>query len=712
MSDGWQGHFIAWLNKTQSPTATTPHASSESPARLRLSLSALLHRWEIPEDAVIIGSALVVGGGTGLSAVLFQWTTLLVRDLTLRATEVVGVVAGVMACMVAAGLVVGLIVRYWAPEVRGSGVPEVMEAVAIRGGRIRRRVAAAKIIATSITVGSGGSAGREGPIVLVGSAIGSTVGQSLRFSEERVRTLAACGAAGGIAAVFNAPIAGALFAMEVILGRFTVRYFGAVVISAVAASIVSESFLGRMPAFEIHLPVYPLYHFGEIPIYAVLGVLAAAVAVLFTRVRFGVEGVFARWRVPLPAKAAVGMAVAAALGLLYPEYGILGSGLPALGRAIADNIEFSVGLMAILLALKIIATSFTVGSGNSGGIFAPSLYIGAILGGIVGTVANGLWPEVAPNPGAYAIVGMAAVFSGAARAPIASVLIVFEMTGDYQLILPLMLATVIATLLAEHLFAESMYTMTLKLRGIALERGLDVDIMEGVIVEEVMSRDFDNVDMETTLDDLSDLFSQTHRHGFPILDHNGKLCGVVSISDLDKAIQDHVPLDTPAQKIGTPRSELVVVTPNDSMRDALARMGTRGLGRIPVVDPGDSDHLLGLVRRSDITRAYELALSRRADLQQRAKRQALRDIDGTVFSEITLHHADNAVGKRVSQLSPGFPKQCILVSVRRSGKLLIPHGDTVFQAGDRVTVFVNAHDVDAVHDCLRQGLAGAQVAKS
>ena len=340
--------------------------------------------------------------------------------------------------------------------------------------------------------------------------------------------------------------------MEVILGRFTVRYFGAVVISAVAASVTSEIFVARHPAFEVNLPAYPLNHFAEIPIYVLLGALCAVVAVGFTHSRFGVENLLGRWHAPLPVKAAIGMAIAGALGLISPESGILGSGLPALGRAIADNFDYTVRFMLLLVGLKIVATSFTIGSGNSGGIFAPSLFIGGMLGGIVGVIAHGLWPEIAPNPGAYAIVGMAALFAGAARAPITSILIVFEMTGDYQLILPLMLATVLSTLLAEHMLSESIYTLKLKLRGITLEGGRDVDIMEGVTVEEVMSRDFNTVDIDVTLSECTQLFSETHRHGFPILDHDGALCGIITIGDVDRAIQDQTPLDTPVMEIGTP----------------------------------------------------------------------------------------------------------------------------------------------------------------
>ncbi len=266
----------------------------------------------------MIGAALIAGAATGLSAVVFSWLTNLVGASVIAVAGVVGLRAGVLGCMLISGFVVGLIVRYWAPEVRGSGVPDVMEAVAIRGGRIRPRVAYTKIVATSLTVGSGGSAGREGPIVQIGSAIGSSVGQWLHFSDERVRTLAACGAAGGVAAAFNAPIAGALFATEIILGSLTVRYFGAVVISAVTASIVSEVFLGDMPVFHVPLPAYPLHHASETLIYAALGLLAAAFPSSLSGLVLPSR---TSWRngAPLPIRTTAGMAIAAMLGLMHPD---------------------------------------------------------------------------------------------------------------------------------------------------------------------------------------------------------------------------------------------------------------------------------------------------------------------------------------------------------------------------------------------------------
>lgn len=667
---------------------------------LRAYLSGLLDRYRFPEEFVIVSTAILVGLGTGFAAVIFVWLLEQINQISHFSIERLGIVAGLLLPMGVAGFVVGTIVQRWASEVKGSGVPDVMEAVAVQSGRIRPRVVVAKLVASSLTIGTGGSAGREGPIVQVGSAWGSTVGQLLRFSDARVRTLVACGAAAGIAATFNAPIAGSIFAMEVILGSFTVRYFGAVVISSVTAGVISRIFLSSDPAFIV--PAYPLHHLGELPIYVVLGGLAAVVAVLFTRMRFFAEDLFDTWHVSLPVKAALGMILTGLVGLLVPGRAVLGSGLELLGEAIAQNFQISLGMMAVLLVFKIVATVLTLGTGNSGGIFAPSLFVGAALGGMVGTVAHQFWPTVAVNPGAYAIVGMAAVFAGAARAPITAVLIVFEMSGDYHLILPLMLATVLATLIAELIFKESIYTLNLRRKGISLERGRDLDILQSVTVNEVMQHNVVTIPRDMTLVELSDRFARTHSHGYLVRNADGSLWGIVTVSDLDRAVADERPRKTTVDEIGVPREQLVVTTPDETIGQTLSLMGVRGLGRLPVVAPDAPNKLLGLIRREDIARAYNIALARRAELQHRTKRAQLRNIDDTEFVDLVLKPEDRAVGKTLQQISATLPQDCILISVRRQGKILIPHGNTTFQEGDDITAFVSCKDYGKLRHCLQQ----------
>lgn len=673
--------------------------------RARQLLRQKIDRLEPPESLVLVLSAVLIGGGTGAGAVAFIWLLARINEWTVRGQQLLGNVFGLLLAMGLAGLAVGYVVDRWAREAKGHGVPEVMEAIALRGGRIRPRVAALKVLASSLTIGVGGSAGREGPIVQVGSALGSTLGQALHFSAERVRTLVACGAAAGIAATFNAPIAGSIFALEVILGRFTVRYFGAVVISAVSASIVGRAFLGAEPAFAV--PAYPLHHLGEIPIYILLGLLSALVAVVFIRLLYWLEGIFDEWEMPLPVKAAIGMLLTAAVGLLAPGRMVLGPGMELIGETIAEDFDIALQIMAVLLIMKLLATTFTLGSGNSGGVFAPGLFMGAMLGGIVGSIAHTVWPNVALNPGAYAIVGMAAVFAGAARAPITAVLIVFEMSNDYQLILPLMMATVLSTLLAEHLFSESIYTLKLRLKGIALQRGRDVDIMQGLLVREAMTRDAYVVEEDMPLQELGEYFQKTHAHSFPVVDKEHGLVGMVSITDYDQALQEGgIENGLKVKDIAT-TGQILVAYDDEPMGDALQRLAVREVNKLPVVSRKDPQLIVGVIRRRDIIKAYNIALSRRVRHPGApGPSMRLQPSDYAEFLEIELPGDSPAVDRSLQEIGALLPHDCVVVGVRRHGTLLIPHGDTILRAGDEVTAFLRHSDESSLRHCLLGDVRG------
>lgn len=661
-------------------------------------LRQVIDRIEPPDSVVLITTAVLVGVGTGLGAVAFVWLLARIRELAHWFQTTLGDVLGLFVVMGLAGLLVGYIVNRWAREAKGHGVPEVMEAVALRNGRIRPRVAAIKVLASSITIGSGGSAGREGPIVQVGSALGSTLGQLLRLSGERVQTLVACGAAAGIAATFNAPIAGAIFALEVILGKFTTRYFGAVVISSVSAGIVGRAFLSDKPAFVV--PAYPFNSLGELPIYLILGVLSAFVAVLFIRVLYRVEGLFDGWHIYPAVKAMIGMLLTALVALILPGRQVLGPGLDFIGEAIAEDFSLSLGLMAALLILKLLATSFTLGAGNSGGVFAPSLFMGAILGGMVGSVANNLWPGVALNPGAYAIVGMAAVFAGAARAPITAVLIVFEMSNDYKLILPLMFATVLSTFLADFLFVESIYTLKLKLKGITLQRGRDLDLMQSVPVREAMTKDPLVVHAEMPLDQLGDHFQRTHSHSFPVVDDDFNLVGMVSLRDYERVGNHEVNDEQYKVKDIATMGTLLTAYEDEPLAEAIQRIGVRGINKMPVVTRENPTRITGVIRRQDIIKAYNVALARRAKGQFNEDSTRLRRIDGTEFIELIIRPESRAVHQKITGLAAELPHDCVLVSIRRHGNVFIPHGDTVIQPGDAVTVFVRHDEEEHLRNCL------------
>ncbi len=680
--------------------------------RLSIWLRNMLNRLQPPEEVVLVVTALLVGLSTGVGAVAFRYLIMGVGWLGYvwfpSITSAFGK-AYVVFVPTLGGLLVGLLVYYLAREAKGHGVPEVMEAVALKGGRIRPVVAAVKSLASSISIGSGGSVGREGPIVQIGSAIGSTIGQAFHLSDSRIRNLVGCGAAAGIAATFNAPIAGVLFALEVILGEFTMQHFSTVVISAVSASVIGQAVFGDVPAFPLPME-YQFKSILEFGLFPILGFLAALIGVVFVRSLYWAEDVFEKLRnIPEWVQPAVGGALLGAVALIYPMItGITWEQQPQIFNVGYDVIEdallnrFVLGAVVALLVLKLIATALTLGSGGSGGIFAPSLFMGAMLGTAFGLVVNTFLPEITAPPGAYALVGMAAVFAAAANAPITAVLILFELTGDYRIILPLMLTVVIATLIAHKLLkGESIYTLKLSRRGIRLQHGQDIDVMEGILVHEVMTSEIDAVTTEMTIHELADTATRTQHHGFPVLDENGLLWGVVTVSDLEVAFAQNISHKTTVAQIGTSGDHLLVCYPDETLDSVLAKMSIRDLGRIPVVAHENQRNLLGLIRRADIIRAYKLALARRAQTQHRIKRMTMRDIDNTEYLELTLKEDDGAVGNTLSELALQLPHDCILVSIRHDGRLIIPHGDTILQAGDDVTAFLFSHEVKELLECLR-----------
>ena len=419
------------------------------------------------------------------------------------------------------GLVVGPLVYFWAREAKGHGVPEVMEAVALKSGLIRKRLVIIKSFASAICIGTGGSVGREGPIVQIGSAIGSTIGQMLKISADRMRTLVGCGAAAGIAATFNAPIAGSMFALEIILGDFGLATFSPIVISSVIATAVSRHFLGDAPAFIV--PAYELVSAWEFPVYVVLGLFCALVAVTFTKTLYRMEDIFDGLKFPEYLKAVIGGAILGVISLLFPQ--ILGVGYGAIDMSLGQS--YAWWLLLVLVICKILATSITIGSGGSGGIFAPSLFMGAMAGGFFGTVVHHLFPSVTASPGAYSIVGMGAVVSATTHGPLTALLMLFEMTGDYKIILPLMITCIISSIVARQLFKESIYSLKLLRRGINLEEGKEINVLKSIRVSEVMNTKVETITEALGLEKLAEIISKSKYNSFPVVKGGNKLTGIL-----------------------------------------------------------------------------------------------------------------------------------------------------------------------------------------
>ncbi|HUT97038.1 MAG TPA: chloride channel protein [Dehalococcoidales bacterium] len=586
---------------------------SELP-RHKTKSSSFLDRVRTNEVVTGLTLSIIVGAVAGLGAVGFRWLVSEVQTLFFSNGATYLDFMGpyyIILIPAVGGLIVGLLVRFGAREAKGHGVPEVMEAVTMRGGRIRPRVSIIKALASSICIGSGGSVGREGPIVQIGSSFGSTIGQWLGLSDDWVRTLLACGAAGGISATFNTPIGGVFFAMEVILGRFVTPKFGYVVISSVVADFVAHIFLGSQPSFGI--VSYEMASYWETISYAMLGVAAALAATVFIRVLYKLEDIFDAWHIPEFLKPAIGGLCIGLIGLYsYDLFGVGYGNVFWVSKMSVDQAllgQIALPALAILLLLKITATSLTLGSGGSGGIFAPSLFIGAMLGGALGSVAHLLFPAYIAPSGAYALVGMAAVFAGATRAPFTAIIMLFEMTRNYSIILPLMIAVVISVVISKVLNRETIYTLKLVRRGVDLRQLNKASPLREVTVEEAMTWDFPTVPPTMLVRDLVVRLRRTGHHGFPVVNEKEEFVGVVTIADVEAALTQASPSDLAVRDIVS--KSVVVAYPDEYIHDVLVKLGSRDVGRIPVVDRGNPKHLLGVLRRHDVLTAYSKSITRK-----------------------------------------------------------------------------------------------------
>ncbi len=570
------------------------------------------NRWfnhiNLNENAVMIIMALFVGVLGGYGAVAFRWLIGSFQNIFfghgknhfLDFLFTLPWYAKLIPPIIG-GAIVGPLVYFFAREAKGHGVPEVMEAVALKGGVIRKRVVVIKAMASAICIGSGGSVGREGPIVQVGSAIGSAFGQILRVSPDRMRTLVGCGAAAGIAATFNAPIAGVMFAMEIILGEFGIATFSPIVVSSVMATVISRAYMGNYPAFTV--PQYSLVSVYEIPLYIVLGIIAGLIGVGFTTCLYKAEDLFAKIRIPEYTKAALGGAAIGAIGIFFPH--IFGVGYDAIEMVLLEKMAWSVILC--LIFIKILATSVTIGSGGSGGIFAPSLFIGSMTGAAFGYLVHYLFPNVTATSGAYGLVGMGAVLAAATHGPINAIIILFEMTGSYKIILPLMLSCIISAMLATQIKKESIYTMKLIRRGTDIRAGREINVMRSLLVKDAMTTDVVTVPETMPLKALLKFTISSKHSSFPVVDGNGLLCGIVTFQDFKDVIYEEG-LDNLVVAKDLATLKVVTITPDESLDTALKKIGFRNIEQLPVVDAKDSRKILGILSRRDIFASYNKAL--------------------------------------------------------------------------------------------------------
>lgn len=552
--------------------------------------------------AVVIG--VVVGGGS------FAFERLLYYSSTFFGTTLPEWFGGsswiILLIPALGGLLLAPFIYLFPKEATLDGVPSTMEAVALKNGFVRWTNGILRMAMSALTLGSGGSAGSEGPIIQIGSALASGVGQFFRVSGERQRVVVACGAAAGLASIFNAPIAGVLFALEVILGEFNVHSFSPIVISSVVATAMARAILphGAM----LHVPPYELFSPWEIMLYALMGLLAGLISVAFTQFMHLSERFFhSHVRMPNAFKPAVGGLLVGVIGLYIPE--IFGYSYAPITQAIKGH--FLPGVLFVLVGAKIVATGFTLGSGGSGGVLCPSLFLGAMLGSACGSVFHQLFPSLVPAMGGYGIVGMGAMLGALVQAPMTAIIMVFELTNAYTVILPMMTACILATLVHKSILRGSIYTLSLTRKGIDIQAGREMGILSNLHVGDVMEAACIQVPSTTPYEEVMRRCLNNPGNYIYIIDEKENLEGVISFSDLKEFIfEDGLNGLILAKDLINP--DIVYVTPEESLASTLNKFSFIDMEQLPVVEKNNgSRKVKGVITRNQLMKAYRQEMLKR-----------------------------------------------------------------------------------------------------
>lgn len=560
-------------------------------------------------SAVIVG--LVVGGGTFLFEEALHYSS------TFFWSILPGLIGGGNIALVLTpclgGLLLAPFILLFPKDATRDGVPATIEAVALQGGFIKWTNSFLRMIMSAITLGSGGSAGSEGPIIQIGSALASGVGQLLRVSGNRLRVLVACGAAAGLASIFNAPIAGVLFALEVVMGEFNVHSFSPIVIASVVATGFSRTFMTHGEPLRV-VP-YGIGSLWEILLYALMGAVAGLVSVGFIRTMQTVEGFFEHHiRLPRAWKPALGGLFVGFLGLVSPE--VFGYSYGPISKAISGNLACTT--MVLLVVLKIVATAFTLGSGGSGGILCPALFLGAMTGTACGHAFQHFFPRIVEAPGAYGVVGMGAMLGAAVQAPMTAIIMIFELTNVYSVILPMMTACTMASLVQKKVLAGSIYTLSLARKGIDIEAGREVGILASLEVRAIMETGISAVPAGTPLGEILRQCLAGRANYLYVVDGNGNLEGIISFADLKEFVFEEYLKDLVLAKDLSNR-EVLFVTPGESLASALNKFSLTDIDELPVVEHKNGAHAIqGKITRSQLLNAYRHEILRRTMMNESA----------------------------------------------------------------------------------------------
>jgi len=558
----------------------------------------------LTQDHNLLLLAAVIGFLAGLASTLFRRLIEFFGDIfSADGLEVIGITGSVVPLLLPlmpmiGGIITGIICHFFPDAVKENGVHRVMHAVAMKAGKIRKRTLLTCSTTSALTIGSGGSAGREGPTVQIGSAVGSALGNLFHLSHERVQVLVGCGAAAGIAASFNAPLAGVLFALEIILTDFTIHTFSPIVVASVIGTATGRAMEGNEITF--HVPVHELVSYSEIVFYLFLGLLCGVVSRLFTFSYFKAFEVFdKKVHLPKPLKPALGGLIVGLISIAFPA--ILGNGYEFMEKAL--NGELFWGLAFGLIFLKIISTATTLGSGGLGGVFAPSLFIGAMLGSTYGALVHGINPGLTASPETYALVGMGAVAGAVMQAPLTNILMLFELTNDYTIILPIMITCIVSAYTFRAFDINSIYIQKLLKEGINIKHGREVSILNSIKVNDVLSKDITTIPEGMPFRKILETVSYSKNFYFPVVNSEGEMSGLLSFHMIREMIfEDDLGDLIVANDLKV--TSVMTLTPGNNLNQAMEMFAKLDVEQLPVVRPDDPKRVIGMVNRGEVVAAY------------------------------------------------------------------------------------------------------------
>ena len=612
------------------------------------------------------------------------------------------------------GLLVGAIGWLFRVQTRGGGITTIIQAVALKGGVISLRQTAPRDWAAIVTIATGGSLGREGAMALLASAIGSRMGRQFRLSTQQLRVLVCASAAAALAAVYNAPIGGSLFALEILMGNFALDVLGPVVVVSIISTLVFRSCMGNLPRFEV--PHYEFVSSWELLFYLVLGLLAGLISLVFVRVLFGSQDLFEKLPLPRWLKPAIGMTVVGGIGVFWPQ--VFGNGFEAVNVILREDIDTPLKVLSILLVMKVVASALTFGSGGAGGLFTPSLMVGALLGGVFGYGVHAAFPHISADYGAYAIVGMGGVLAGMTHAPLTAIMMVFEQTNSYQVVLPLMFVCVVSHFTVRALKAGSLEQESLRRRGVTLPRGPEGSVMQTLRVADIMHDEVDAVQRDAPFAAVVEWFLKTQRNWLYVIDKDQRFLGAVSLHAIKDMLHQ-------SESLGmVVAADLVddsfgFVTPPDRLADTMDRFWAQNSERLPVLDNAASRKLIGWMSKRDLIGIYSQEILRKRQLLGHFITSS-DDEKRDVFVELpegfelrTVELPAHLEGRTLAELAPRSTYGVLVIAVKHrnpvTGRTLVdlPDSQTRFRTDDRLVVIGTFENIAGFMAALATDVANA-----